>query len=152
MSTDHNFWKERRAKADLNRGPSAYQPNLALPFGQTGSLLGIINLSLFILSGGSRSGSISVSNGIMTTSQSRLINWLPSLVQFSSRWYLCSPKSPYYAFQPVPQKFPHRCPWNGSKVRLTDDGPLSSFQGRLANQRSVLTTSPRFRTTDLTAM
>ena len=37
VSTDHNFWRERRAKADSNRGPSAYQPN-ALPLGQTGSL------------------------------------------------------------------------------------------------------------------
>ena len=37
VSTDHNFWRERRAEADLNRGPSAYQPN-ALPLGQTGSL------------------------------------------------------------------------------------------------------------------
>ena len=36
MSTDHNFWSERRAEADSNRGPSAYQPN-ALPLGQTGS-------------------------------------------------------------------------------------------------------------------
>ena len=35
---DHNFWKERRAEADSNRGPSAYQPN-ALPLGQTGSPL-----------------------------------------------------------------------------------------------------------------
>ena len=35
MSTDHNFWRERRANADLNWGPSAYQPN-ALPLGQTG--------------------------------------------------------------------------------------------------------------------
>ena len=30
------FGRERRAEADLNRGPSAYQPN-ALPLGQTGS-------------------------------------------------------------------------------------------------------------------
>ena len=30
------FWRERRAEAVLNRGPSAYQPN-ALPLGQTGS-------------------------------------------------------------------------------------------------------------------
>ena len=36
VSTDHNFWRERRAEADFNRGPSAYQPN-ALPLGQTGS-------------------------------------------------------------------------------------------------------------------
>ena len=34
--TDHNFWRERRAEADSNWGPSAYQPN-ALPQGQTGS-------------------------------------------------------------------------------------------------------------------
>ena len=36
MSTDHNFRRERRAEADSNRGPPAYQPN-ALPLGQTGS-------------------------------------------------------------------------------------------------------------------
>ena len=35
MSTDHNFWRGRRAEAISNRGPSAYQPN-ALPLGQTG--------------------------------------------------------------------------------------------------------------------
>ena len=27
MSTDHNVWRERRAEADSNRGPSGYQPN-----------------------------------------------------------------------------------------------------------------------------
>ena len=37
VSTDHNVWRERRAEADSNRGPSAYQLN-ALPLGQTGSL------------------------------------------------------------------------------------------------------------------
>ena len=37
VSTDHNFWGERRAETDSNRGPSAYLPN-ALPLGQTGSL------------------------------------------------------------------------------------------------------------------
>ena len=36
MSTNHNFWKERRPEAVSNRGPSAYQPT-ALPLGQTGS-------------------------------------------------------------------------------------------------------------------
>ena len=36
VSTDHNFWSERRAEADSNWGPSAYQPN-ALPPGPTGS-------------------------------------------------------------------------------------------------------------------
>ena len=39
VSTDYNFRRERRAEADSNRGPSAYQPN-ALPLGQTGSLAG----------------------------------------------------------------------------------------------------------------
>ena len=34
VSTDHNFWKERRAEADSNRGPAVYQPN-ALPLSQT---------------------------------------------------------------------------------------------------------------------
>ena len=38
MSTDHNFWREGRAEADSNRGPSAYHPN-ALPLGHTGSHL-----------------------------------------------------------------------------------------------------------------
>ena len=36
VSTDHNFWRERKAETDSNRSPSAYQPN-ALPLGQTGS-------------------------------------------------------------------------------------------------------------------
>ena len=36
VSTEHNFWRERRAEADSNRSPSAYQPS-ALPLGQTGS-------------------------------------------------------------------------------------------------------------------
>ena len=36
VSIDHSFWRERRAEADSNRGPSAYQPN-ALTLGQTGS-------------------------------------------------------------------------------------------------------------------
>ena len=35
VSTDHNFWRERRAEAGLKQGPT-YQPN-ALPLGQTGS-------------------------------------------------------------------------------------------------------------------
>ena len=36
VSTDHNFWREGRAEAVPNWGPSLYQPN-ALPLGQTGS-------------------------------------------------------------------------------------------------------------------
>ena len=43
---------------------------------------------------------------------------LSSLLQFSSRWYLCAQKSPY-ALHPVSQKFPHRCLSNSSSVRLT---------------------------------
>ena len=35
VSTGHNFWREKRAEAVSNRGPSAYQPT-ALPLGQTG--------------------------------------------------------------------------------------------------------------------
>ena len=37
VSTDHNFWRERRAEVDSNWGHSAYQPN-ALPLGQTDRL------------------------------------------------------------------------------------------------------------------
>ena len=33
VSTDHNFWREGRAKAEPRRGPSAYQPN-AFPQGK----------------------------------------------------------------------------------------------------------------------
>ena len=52
-------------------------------------------------------------------------------LQFSSRWYLSARKKPHnYALHRVSQKFPQRCLWNGSNVRLTDDGPLSPFQGR----------------------
>ena len=37
---------------------------------------------------------------------------------------------------PVFQKFPQLCLWNGSNVRLIDDGPLSSFQGRSSSTSS----------------
>ena len=50
--------------------------------------------------------------------------------QFSSRWYLCARESPYYAPHPFAQKVSQRCLSNSSNVRLNDDGPLSSFQGR----------------------
>ena len=56
-------------------------------------------------------------------------------VQFSSRWYLCARKSPY-ALHPVSQKFPQRRQGNSSNVRLTDDGRLSSFQGRSSSASS----------------
>ena len=49
VSTDHNFWRKRRAEAVSNRGPSAYQPN-ALPLGQSGSrLLLLLMMIAFIL-------------------------------------------------------------------------------------------------------
>ena len=57
-------------------------------------------------------------------------------VQFSSvrfKMVFTRSEKPIHAFSqkvpPVPQKFPKRCLWNGSNVRLIDDGPLSSFQG-----------------------
>ena len=56
-------------------------------------------------------------------------------VQFSSSCYLCARKSPY-ALHPVSQKFPQCCFWHGSNVRLTDDGPHSSFQGRSSSASS----------------
>ena len=61
--------------------------------------------------------------------------WEFSSAQFSSRAYLYAPESPY-APHPVPHKFPQRCLWNGSNVRPTDDGPLSSFQGRSSSASS----------------
>jgi len=45
VSTDYYFGRERRAEADSNRGPSAYQPN-ALPLGQTGSPLSCLDRSV----------------------------------------------------------------------------------------------------------
>ena len=66
---------------------------------------------------------------------SRLSSRQFSSVQFSSRWYLRARNSPY-ALHPVSQKFPQRCLGNGSNVRLTDDGPLSSFQGRSSSASS----------------
>ena len=49
VSTDHNLSSERRAEADSNRGPSAYQPT-ALPLGQTGSLPRQSKVDLFYVS------------------------------------------------------------------------------------------------------
>ena len=59
-------------------------------------------------------------------------------VQFSSRWYLCARKSPY-VLHPVSKRFPQRHLWNGFNVRLIEDGPLSSFQGRLSSASSFHT-------------
>ena len=48
VSTDHNIWREKRAKADLNRSPIAYQPN-ALPLGHTSSQVFLTSPVDFIL-------------------------------------------------------------------------------------------------------
>ena len=45
VSTDHNFWRQRRAEADSNRCPSACQSN-DLPLGQTGSPCVCLSLCL----------------------------------------------------------------------------------------------------------
>ena len=44
-------------------------------------------------------------------------------------------KSPF-ALNPIYQKSPQHCLWNGSTVHLIDDGPLSFFQGRLSSASS----------------
>ena len=59
VSTDHNVWRERRAEADSNRGPSAYQPN-ALPLGQTGSQVLFRAPELFYKRGFSGASTVSV--------------------------------------------------------------------------------------------
>ena len=41
-----------------------------------------------------------------------------------------------YALHTVSQMFHQRRHWSSSNVRLMDDGPLSSFQGRLSNDSS----------------
>ena len=55
--------------------------------------------------------------------------------QFSSRWYLCTHKSPC-ALHPISQKFSQSCLWNSSSIQLIDNGPVSSFQGRLLSTSS----------------
>ena len=56
---DHNFCRERRAEADSNRGPSAYQHN-ALPLGQTGSQVLFRAPELFYKRGFSWASTVSV--------------------------------------------------------------------------------------------
>ena len=69
-----------------------------------------------------------------------------SSVQFS--FYVLR-KAHNYVLHPVSQKFPQRCLWNGSNVRLIDDGPLSSFQGRLSSASSFHTSPPDDRWCDV---
>ena len=52
---------------------------------------------------------------------------------------ICVLKTPHYALHLVSQKFPQCCLWNGSSVHLIDDGPFSSFQGRLSSASSFHT-------------
>ena len=56
-------------------------------------------------------------------------------VHLSSRWYLCTRKNPICT-PPCLSEVSQRCLWNSSNVRLIDDGPLSSFQGRSSNASS----------------
>ena len=70
-------------------------------------------------------------------------------ILFSTGWYLCARKSPY-ALHPVSQNFSQCRLWNGSSVRLIDDGlsrlfkedrlagPLSTH---IASRRSILSFS-----------
>jgi len=59
-------------------------------------------------------------------------------------WCLCARKSLMYS-TPSLRRSPQRCLWDGSNVRLTDDGPLSSFQ-RKRNIRTLHSTLPTFYT------
>ena len=61
-----------------------------------------------------------------------------SSVQFSLRWYFCTHKSPY-TFHAISKKLTQHCLWNSSNVHLIDNGPLSSFQGKLLSTFSVHT-------------
>ena len=78
--------------------------------------------------------------GWLSCSMLRLLKLLSILqsLQFSSRWYLHAPKNPY-VLHLVSQLFPQHCLWNSSNVLLIDDGPLSSFQGRLSSASSFHT-------------
>ena len=55
---------------------------------------------------------------------------LSGSVQLSSRWYLCDRKSPYLG------NFSKNRLWNSSNVRLIDNDPLLSFQGRSSSVSS----------------
>ena len=66
------------------------------------------------------------------TRESPCLGWW---LQFSSRWYLRTLKSPY-AHHAVSHKFLQCCLWDSSSVRLIDNGPLLSFQGRLSSASS----------------
>ena len=46
------------------------------------------------------------------------------------KWHLCARKSPLFCGPYHVSNFPQRCLSNSSNVHLTDDGTLSSFQGR----------------------
>ena len=60
VSTDHNFWRKRRAEADSNRSPSAYKPN-ALLLGQTSSHV-ILNNALLL---GQTSSHVILNNALL---------------------------------------------------------------------------------------
>ena len=70
-------------------------------------------------------------------SRSVQFNWIQfSSVQF--KMVFCTHKSPY-TFHAISKKLTQHCLWNSSNVHLIDNGPLSSFQGRLLSTFSVHT-------------
>ena len=59
-------------------------------------------------------------------------------VQFSSKWYLCTQKSPY-VLHTTSQKSPQHRLWNSSSVCLIYDNPLSSPRERSSSTSSFHT-------------
>ena len=63
-----------------------------------------------------------------------------TLVQLSSVQFkklsMRSKRADNYALHLISQKFPQRCLCNGSTVRLIDDGPFLSFEGRSSRASS----------------
>ena len=84
MSTNHNFWRERRAKAVSNRSPSAYQPN-ALTLGQTGCHQTSVTA---VADEGPSQSCVSMASG-------RLVSWRKStllfvLLPYCWVWWVCT--------------------------------------------------------------
>ena len=63
----------------------------------------------------------------------RTIIWLNNSKSVQFNMVYMRSENPY-ALHPVSQKFPQHCLWNGSNVRLIDDGPLSSFQRKIVQR------------------
>ena len=117
MSTDPNFWWERRAEADSNRGPSAYQPN-ALPLGQTGSprrkrkrraLIGLV--APF------RAPSINFRAGKRCWECGR--SWQPSLEEGRRNWASVWSLAPFVTHWKEPEPREHCCRGQGGSCQHT---------------------------------